>query len=70
DSSRQSRYYKSITTDQVDKEVLNMDKVLEKEDFKEFIKIALELKNSNKEVFEGYKNRMLGAIEVQKLAKS
>lgn len=47
-----------------------MDKVLEKEDFKEFIKIALELKNSNKEVFEGYKNRMLGAIEIQKLAKS
>ncbi|WGX77563.1 hypothetical protein QJS64_20340 (plasmid) [Paraclostridium bifermentans] len=47
-----------------------MDNILEKEDFKEFIKIALELKNRNKEVFEGYKNRMLGAVEVQRLSES
>lgn len=38
-----------------------------KKDIKEFIKIALKLHSVNPELFKGYKNRMLGAIEVQKI---
>lgn len=39
----------------------------EKKDVRDFIKIALELHSINPKLFEGYKNRMIGAIEVQKL---
>lgn len=41
-----------------------------KEGTKEFVKIALELHSINPKLFEGYKNRMIGAIEVQKLLQS
>ncbi len=42
----------------------------EKKDVKEFVKIALQLHSLNPKLFEGYKNRMIGAIEVQKLLQN
>lgn len=42
----------------------------EKKDVKEFVKIALQLNSINPKLFEGYKNRMIGAIEVQKLLQN
>ena len=39
----------------------------QKEDLKDFLKIASELKASNEKLYEGYKNRMIGALEVQKI---
>ena len=39
----------------------------EKKDVKDFVKIALQLRSINPKLFEGYKNRMMGAVEVQKL---
>ena len=41
-----------------------------KKEAKEFVEIALELRCINPNLFEGYKNRMIGAIEVQKLLES
>lgn len=41
----------------------------EKEDVREFVKIAIRLQTISPKLFEGYKNRMIGAIEVQKLLK-
>lgn len=42
----------------------------EKKDVREFVKIASQLKSINPKLFEGYKNRMIGAIEVQKLLQN
>lgn len=42
-------------------------KIQQKEDLKDFLKIASELKASNEKLYEGYKNRMIGALEVQKI---
>ncbi len=39
----------------------------EKKDVREFVKVALQLHSINPKLFEGYKNRMIGAIEVQKM---
>lgn len=41
-----------------------------KKDIKEFVNLALELNSINPKLFESYKNRMLGAIEVQKLLQN
>ncbi|WP_338631112.1 hypothetical protein [Clostridium baratii] len=46
-----------------------MNNALEKKDVREFVKIAMQLHSTNPKLFEGYKNRMIGAIEVQKLLK-
>lgn len=42
----------------------------EKKSIEEFVKIALQLYSTNPRLFEGYKNRMIGAVEVEKLLKS
>lgn len=48
-----------------------MDKdLMLKKDTKEFTKIALELYSINPKLFEIYKNRMMGAVEVQKLMEN
>lgn len=45
-----------------------MDKdVILKKDTKDFINLALELERCCPELFIAYKNRMKGAVEVQKL---
>lgn len=41
-----------------------------KDDLKDFLKIALELKSNNEVLYEGYKNRMIGALEAQKILKN
>ncbi len=42
----------------------------EKQDIKDFIKIASELKNVNQNIYECYKNRMIGALEIYKVLKN
>ena len=44
-----------------------MDKRDIEKDVREFVNLAIELNAINPKLFEGYKNRIIGAIEVQKL---
>ncbi|WP_158645305.1 hypothetical protein [Paraclostridium sordellii] len=48
---------------------LSKKSIEEKNDLKDFLKIASELKANNKILYEGYKNRMIGALEAQKILK-